>query len=227
VTPPPAASGAYAGPAPVAPQSPAAPAPGPGEPPAAPVLGARPSRGRNRVLLAVGAVVALVVVVGGALVIAGGGDDTSAPASDEAPSDESGETDEPSASDTSDADSGSGGGDETEPDAPAPADATATPEAAAEALFAAARAGDCETLIGLLAPEAFGTVDPAAAIAECEADAGGRASMAELEIVDVSLVSETGDQAVVAVTAMVDGEPSTEELPLRRVDGAWLVVSLE
>jgi hypothetical protein len=125
-----------------------------------------------------------------------------------------------------------GGGDD-DTGTPASADATdadeapATPEAAAEALFAAARAGDCEAVIDLMAPEAFGPgATPEEAIAECEADVEGRANLAELEIVDITLVSESGNDAVVAVTGTVDGETSTEEVPLRRVDGTWMVAAL-
>jgi hypothetical protein len=126
-----------------------------------------------------------------------------------------------------------GGDDDDETGTPASADATdadeapATPEAAAEALFAAARAGDCEAVIDLMAPEAFGPgATPEEAIAECEADVEGRANLAELEIVDITLVSESGNDAVVAVTGTVDGETSTEEVPLRRVDGTWMVAAL-
>ena len=76
-------------------------------------------------------------------------------------------------------------------------------------------------------PRRSGPATPAAeAVAECEADVEGRANLAELEIVDISLVSESGNDAVVAVTGTVDGETSTEELPLQRADGAWMVASL-
>ena len=39
-------------------------------------------------------------------------------------------------------------------------------------------------------------------------------------------MSESGDDAVVAVTGTLDGETSTEEVPLVRVDGAWMVAAL-
>jgi hypothetical protein len=189
----------------------------PGEPAGAPAP-TGPSRpgGKRRALLAAGAVAALVAVVGGVIVATGGDDEdeTSTPASADAPADDEAESD------------GAGSDDDGSSD-PAADDAPATPEAAAEALFAAARAGDCEAVIGLMAPEAFGPGDtPAEAVAECEADVEGRANLAELEIVDITLVSESGNDAVVAVTGTVDGETSTEELPLTRVDGAWMVASL-
>jgi len=211
------------GPAPP-PPPPAPPAPAPGDGPAAPGVAPPPPAptgpakpgGKRRAVVAIGAVVALVAVVGG-VVLATGGDDedeTSTPASADAPADDEAEADGDGS-----ADGGSS--------APAADEAPATPEAAAEALFAAARAGDCEAVIGLMAPEAFGPGDtPAEAVAECEADVEGRANLAELEIVDITLVSESGNDAVVAVTGTVDGETSTEELPLRRVDGTWMVASL-
>jgi hypothetical protein len=163
-----------------------------------------------------------VVLVGGALVLTGGDDsdeDTSAPAADtsetEAPADDGeGATDEPAAEDDS---------------APAPAtDPSATPQATVEAFFAAARSGDCQGMIDLMAPEAFAPDEtPADAVTECQADAEGRASIAELEVVDIAPVSETGDTAVVAVTATLDGETNTQELPLRSVDGSWRIVAFE
>jgi hypothetical protein len=151
-------------------------------------------------VLTVGVFVALIALVGGAIVLAGAGDDDDdgdAPASEAAP-------------------------DEAGPDA------SATPEEVTAALFDAARAGDCEAVIELMAPDAFDAGDtPATAVAECEADDEGRELMAGLDVVDISLVSETGDRAVVAVTATVDGETSTEEMPLQRVDGEWLVATLD
>jgi hypothetical protein len=216
---PPAAPAAPPGPADTGPRQPAAPSAGswPGEPPGAPAP-TGPSRpgGKRRALLAAGAVVALVAVVGG-IVVATGGDDedeTSTPASADAPADD-------------EADADGAGADDGDSSEPAADDAPATPEAVAEALFAAARAGDCEAVIGLMAPEAFGPGDtPAGAVAECEADVKGQANLAELEIVDITLVYESGNDAVVAVTGTVDGETSTEELPLTRVDGTWMVASL-
>lgn len=217
VAPPPPAPAAPASPADDGPARPAPPGSWPGEPPGAPAsTGPAKPGGKRRAVVAIGAVVALVAVVGG-VVLATGGDDedeTSTPASADAPADDEAEADA----------DGSGDGGSS---APAADEAPATPEAAAEALFAAARAGDCEAVIGLMAPEAFGPGDtPAEAVAECEADVEGRANLAELEIVDITLVSESGNDAVVAVTGTVDGETSTEELPLRRVDGTWMVASL-
>jgi hypothetical protein len=217
VAPPPPASAAPAGPADDGPARPAPSGSWPGEPPGAPApTGPAKPGGKRRAVVAIGAVVALVAVLGG-VVLATGGDDedeTSTPASADAPTDDEAEAD------------GDGSGDGGS-SAPAADEAPATPEAAAEALFAAARAGDCEAVIGLMAPEAFGPDDtPADAVAECEADVEGRANLADLEIVDITLVSESGNDAVVAVTGTVDGETSTEELPLRRVDGTWMVASL-
>jgi hypothetical protein len=170
---------------------------GRGEPPGTSTpTGPAASRARRGVLVAVGAVAALAAVVGGVVIAAGGSDDD--------------ETGAPASA-----------------DAPAGDEAPATPEAAAEALFAAARAGDCEAVIELMAPEAFGPdTSPQEAVADCEADVEGRANLAELEIVDITLVSESGNDAVVAVTGTVDGETSTEEVPLRRVDGTWMVAAL-
>jgi hypothetical protein len=170
---------------------------GRGEPPGTSTpTGPAASGARRGVLVAVGAVAALAAVVGGAVIATRGSDDD--------------ETSTPASADAPDGD-----------------EAPATPEAAAEALFAAARTGDCEAVIELMAPEAFGPgTSPQEAVAECEADVEGRANLAELEIVDITLVSESENDAVVAVTGTVDGETSTEEVPLRRVDGTWMVAAL-
>ena len=85
--------------------------------------------------------------------------------------------------------------------------------------------GDCEAIVELTAPQAFGPDEtPDDVVADCLADAEGRAELAELEIEEIVPVSESGDEAVVAVTGTLDGETSTNELPLRRVDGDWLVL---
>ena len=111
----------------------------------------------------------------------------------------------------------------------APGDAEDTPEDVVAALFDAAQAGDCEGLIEVMVPDTFDTPgdSPEQAIAACEADTEGRAELAELDVVDISLVSESGDEAVVEVTAVVEGETSSKELELQRVDGAWLISSLD
>jgi Domain of unknown function (DUF4878) len=194
--PPPPAPAAPAGPGGATPPRPAPAVSGPGDPPGAGAP-AGPSPARpRRGVLVAIGAVVALVAVVGGGVLATGGGDD--------------DTGTPASADATDAD-----------------EAPATPEAAAEALFAAARAGDCEAVIDLMAPEAFGPgATPEEAIAECEADVEGRANLAELEIVDITLVSESGNDAVVAVTGTVDGETSTEEVPLRRVDGTWMVAAL-
>jgi hypothetical protein len=169
------------------------------------------------VLLAVGAVVAVIAVVGGVLVVAGGDDsDETSEVADDEPAD-GGEPDA-DAPDASDAGSEVG-----------TADIPDTPEAVVTAFFDAVEAGDCEAIVEFVVPETFTSVgdSPEQAIADCEADAEGRAEVAELDVLDVSLVSETGDDAVVSVTALVDGETGTRELEVQRVDGTWLISSLD
>ena len=219
---------AASGPAPAAAPPPPPAAPAPGEPTAAPTL-AEPPRpgGRNRVLVAVAAAVALVAIVGGAVVLAGGDDgdeEPGAPTTAESSADDAG-----AGSDPDDA-TGPGPADEGTDDEAAPAGAASpdTPEATVEALFAAFRAGDCQGVVDLMAPEAFGPDEaPADVVADCQVDESGRAAIAGIEIVDITPVSESGDDAVVSVTATLDGETSTQELPLRRVDGDWKVASLD
>ena len=63
----------------------------------------------------------------------------------------------------------------------------------------------------------------AEAVAECEADEAGTAAVAAAEFDDVELVAEDGDTAVVRVMVTVDRVTSTADMPLRRVDGRWLM----
>ena len=224
--PPPPAGGDWPGPAgaavpagvaATAPPSLAATAPAPvAPPPPSSAVGDPPpadpasSGGRSRILLAVGAAVAVIAVVGGVLVVTGGDDSVET---------SEGADDEPDADGQDVPDAGSEVGTTDIPD---------TPEAVVAAFFDAVEAGDCEAIVEFVVPETFTSVgdSPEQAIADCEADPEGRADVAELDVLDVSLVSETGDEAVVSVTAIVDGETGTRELETQRVDGTWLISSL-
>jgi hypothetical protein len=196
------------------------PSPSAGTGPAAgspvPVAGS----GRRRTGWIVGGVAAAVVVLAGAAVALGTGssDGTEAAVSDEAP-----------AGDVADDDLADDSTGATDPDddgtGSAPSESDESPVEVTERFFAAVASGDCDELIGLMTPESYGSNGQTAeeAIDECEADAVGTAAVAAAEFDDVELVSEIGDEATVVVTMSVGNRVSESELPLRRVDGQWLM----
>lgn len=175
--------------------------------------------GRARLGLMLAGVVAVIAVAGGIVVATGDGDDAAAPADAEATAgdDEGTPPDGPATS----------GQDETVTtvDAGAAPASDASPVELAEGFFAAVAGGDCAGMIERMTPESYATEGQTAAeaVAECEADESGTAAVAAAEFDDVELVSDDGDTAVVRVTVTVDQVTRTAEMPLRQVDGRWLM----
>lgn len=176
--------------------------------------------GRARLGLMLAGVVAVIAVAGGIVVATGDGDDAAAPADAEATAGD----DEGSPPDASPATSGPDEAETTADAGAAPADDT-SPVELAEEFFAAVAGGDCAAMIERMTPESYATEGQTAAeaVAECEADESGTAAVAAAEFDDVELVSDDGDTAVVRVTVTVDRVTRTAEMPLRRVDGRWLM----
>lgn len=182
-----------------------------------------PRRGRGKLLAAVGAVVLVVAVVGG-IALAGGGDDdeTTGPAAGsdateaDAPVDDTGT--DPAAEAPASSDTGT-----TPPAADDPATAD-DPASVAGAMFTAAIEGDCAGVVGHMTPEAYGPNGETEqqAIAACAADADA-SELREASLVDATLVSESGDAAVVAVTLALGDEQRTRDVPMERIDGEWKV----
>ncbi|HEX6423284.1 MAG TPA: hypothetical protein VFZ79_07375 [Acidimicrobiales bacterium] len=187
---------------------------GPGTP-AAP----RDATGRGRLGLMLAGVVAVIAVAGGIVVATGDGDDTAAPVEARTGADDEG------------ARPGEGTASGGQDGAAAPDDAGATaagdpsPVELAEEFLAAVARRDCAGMIERMTPASYATEGRTAAeaVVECEADEAGTAAVAAAEFDDVELVAEDGDTAVVGVTVTVDRVTSTAELPLRRVDGRWLM----
>ena len=176
--------------------------------------------GRARLGLMLAGVVAVIAVAGGIVVATGDGDDAAAPADAEATAGD----DEGSPPDASPATSGPDEAETTADAGAAPAGDT-SPVELAEEFFAAVAGGDCAAMIERMTPESYATEGQTAAeaVAECEADESGTAAVAAAEFDDVELVSDDGDTAVVRVTVTVDQVTRTAEMPLRRVDGRWLM----
>jgi hypothetical protein len=174
--------------------------------------GARPGGRRSPLAWAVGAVVAALALAAGVVVLDGNDEDETA--SDPAPADEP--ADDPAGTD----------GPDTSPADPAPA-GPASPVAAAEALIAAVEQGDCATMINVMTVESWGsdgaTVEEALAQCQAEYSEEGGGELAGVDFGAVSLVSESGDEALVEVAFEIDGQPGSEQWPVRRVDGAWKV----
>jgi hypothetical protein len=227
--PEPPSSPAYAPPPPRPMVTTSAPRAEPTEPPrpsSSPDQGHAP--GRSRLEWMIAAVVAVIVAAGGVVLATGGDDDdTAAPAAGETSADETpaGET---SADDTP---AGETSADET-PASEAPAEDGAPVDAAggespvevADAFFAAAESGDCDGMVDRMTLESFSAegLTPEQALAECESDvAGGGTGLAGASFGEVTLVSEQGDQATVAVDVVLAGEQVHEEFPLRLIDGEW------
>ncbi|HEX6421304.1 MAG TPA: hypothetical protein VFZ77_22570 [Acidimicrobiales bacterium] len=176
--------------------------------------------GRARLGLMLAGVVAVIAVAGGIVVATGDGDDAAAPADAEATAGDD-------AGSPPDAGPATSGPDEAETAADAgaaPAGET-SPVELAEEFFAAVAGGDCAAMIERMTPESYATAGQTAAeaVAECEADESGTEAVAAAEFDDVELVSDDGDTALVRVTVTVDQVTLTAEMPLRRVDGRWLM----
>jgi hypothetical protein len=198
------------------------------------------SGGKGRLGLMLAGVVAVIVLAGG-VVLATGGDDTSdtaSPPADESPTEgeppaggaaDDGTENDDTASGTADdgtvGDDLPGTADAPAGAAPAPSAGDESPVEVAEAFFDAVDSGDCAGVVGRMTPESLDNLDqtPDAAIADCEADNDGAAAAAAAEWGDVRLVSENGDRATVAVTVRVGAEETERDLPLRRVDGEWMM----
>ncbi|HET9609133.1 MAG TPA: hypothetical protein VFP06_05960 [Acidimicrobiales bacterium] len=176
--------------------------------------------GRARLGLMLAGVVAVIAVAGGIVVATGDGDDAAAPADAEATAGD----DEGSPPDAGPATSGPDEAETTADAGAAPAGDT-SPVELAEEFFAAVAGGDCAAMIERMTPESYSAEGQTAAeaVAECEADESGTAAVAAAEFDDVELVSDEGDTAVVRVTVTVDRVTRTAEMPLRRVDGRWLM----
>ncbi|HET6949157.1 MAG TPA: hypothetical protein VFI47_02220 [Acidimicrobiales bacterium] len=165
-------------------------------------------RGPRRLRWVVAAAAA-VVAVAGAVVLVGGDDegDTASEPPAEAPGDGS----------------APGSGDGTT----APGPVTDSPVATTEALLAAVEQGDCATMINLMTVESWGigggTVESALAQCQAEYSQDGGGELAGVNFGTVTLVSETADEAVVEVSFELAGQTSSEQWPVRRVDGAWKV----
>lgn len=175
--------------------------------------------GRARLGLMLAGVVAVIAVAGGIVVATGDGDDAAAPADAEGTA-----GDEGSPPDAGPATSGPDEAETTADAGAAPAGDT-SPVELAEEFFAAVAGGDCAAMIERMTPESYAAEGQTAAeaVAECEADESGTAAVAAAEFDDVELVSDDGDTAVVRVTVTVDQVTRTAEMPLRRVDGRWLM----
>jgi hypothetical protein len=156
-------------------------------------------------------VVAVIAIAGG-IVVATGSDDDASPGADQA-------ADGDPADDGATADEAPADGAGTSPTAPL------SPVEVAEDFFAAVDARDCEGIVGRMTPESYATDGQTAgqAVAECESDRSGTAAAAAAEFGDITLVSERGDTATVSVTVTMEGVTKARQLPLRRVDGEWLM----
>jgi hypothetical protein len=109
---------------------------------------------------------------------------------------------------------------------PAPDTSAAEPVDVVRAFFTAGLAGDCPGMADLLTQGSLlaenDTVE--AGIAECEQEmADGTSGFDGMTVGHVSLVSVDGDVAIVAVDFDIEGQASTEQFHLQRVDGVWKV----
>lgn len=177
--------------------------------------GGRATGGRGRLGLMLAGVVVVIAVAAAVVITGEDAERGEAPAASEpAPGEGAG----PAAGEEPPEDAEGGAGD-------APSGADESPVDVAEAFFAAAVAGDCAGMIDRMTPESYGAgrQTAAAAVAECEADGRGIAAVAAAEFGDIVLVSQQGDDAVVRVAVTAGGTTTTRELPLRLVDGRWLM----
>jgi hypothetical protein len=221
-----------AGPPSAADGPPAPPAADPGDG-ASPAAGP-PGRRRGLVLAAAGVAVA-VVVAGVVFALAGGDDEPTASGDDDAAAADAPASDDDAgsagAAGGEATDSGSGGDDGNGAGSSGAASGGSitdnsgeSPVEAAEAMFTAAIAGDCEGVVARMTPEAYAPEGetPAEAVAECEADLD-RNELLGAELQDVTAVSEDGDAAVVSVTLAIGDETGTQDVPMVRLDDGWKV----
>jgi hypothetical protein len=152
-----------------------------------------------------GVAAAVVVLGGGAFVLLSGGDDPASddPAADRVPASAPSSTGAPV----------------TGPDQLLqPVDAT-------RAYFAAVATGDCAYMIDHSTPASWSPDGQSRddALAECQADTAGATGLEGLTLADVTLVSQTGDSALVRIDVTLAGRTESRELPVQLVDGVWLV----
>jgi len=101
-----------------------------------------------------------------------------------------------------------------------------SPVAAVETYLAAIRARDCPTMVDMLTPDSWqaegGT--RAGTVASCRQGFATRSTnLAEYDFGAVKLVSMTGDDAVVSVTATRAGHQTRESMHLVRTNGEWKI----
>jgi hypothetical protein len=161
--------------------------------------------------LVLGAVAAVAVLAAGAFVLVGGDDSAS--------------DDEPAGrSPTSAPESTASPATEPEGDGEQRAELL-QPVAATRAYFEAVAAGDCAYMIDHSTPASWSSEGQSReeALAECRTDVAGSTGLEGLTVADVTLVSQSGDTAVVRVDVSLAGQTESRELPVRHVDGEWLV----
>jgi hypothetical protein len=105
-----------------------------------------------------------------------------------------------------------------------------SPTGTVEALFAAAKNGDCEKAVGLVTEASWsegGSVSKEQALADCKAgssDAGAALERAAgATISNVKELSKTDTTASVSATMEMGGEPVDLVFPLVKENGAWRV----
>jgi len=182
-----------------------------GAPPPAPAPAAHLSStgGGRRGWIIAAVVLVIALVAGGAAFMLLGDDDSdddgAAPSSEET----TGTDDTP--------DPGTSGAPDTD---------LAEPVDVAQAFFTAAAAGDCPAMTALLTEGSLLIENDSveAGLADCEQSvAEGDTGFEGMVVANVSLVSVDGDLAIVSVDFDIDGQASTEQFHLQRVDGEWKV----
>jgi Domain of unknown function (DUF4440) len=161
-------------------------------------------RGRGWLIAAV--VLVLALVAGGAAFVLLGDDDK----------------DDDGASESTE---GTSGTDTTAPPGTgSPESGLAEPVDVAQAFFTAAVAGDCPAMAGLLTEGSLlmenDTVEEG--LAECEESVSeGTSGFEGVSVGNISLVSVDGDVAIISADFTIEGQASTEQFHLQRVDGEW------
>lgn len=116
-----------------------------------------------------------------------------------------------------------GGDDDVDPNSPV---------GAVQRLYDAIERKDCDAMIGLMSENLLsdgGTATPTDALAECEGDMAEEEEEFSMEGVDLdfALASQSGDTAVVEMTARFMGDSFTSTVDVVREDGQWKVDSFE
>jgi hypothetical protein len=195
-------------------------------PPTVPPTRSRIPGGPAGIVLA--AIVAVIAIAG--VVVLTGGDDTAAPEQEVAgdggdvPDDDGPSPDsEPATADEGVPDDDGAPDDTAGADVDVPEPSADSPVEATEAFLAAVAEADCVEIIAWLTPDTFESAGQtsAQAIVECANDPTSAEALGSAEFGAVSLVSEDGDEATVAVEVTLDGVQDTREFVLRRVDGEW------